>query len=55
MSILLLFVHHLYSFAWRMSTIFPSHHTAIPEWGNRESILTLTCSRPKTQVNMDSR
>ncbi|MGP5310906.1 hypothetical protein, partial [Vreelandella alkaliphila] len=39
----------------------PSHHTVIPEWGYRESILTLTltltltCSSPKSQVNMDSR
>ncbi|MGP5018333.1 hypothetical protein ACTXPD_18230 [Vreelandella alkaliphila] len=34
---------------------FPSRRTVIPEWGYRESTLTLACSSPKSQVNMDSR
>ncbi|WP_438456157.1 hypothetical protein, partial [Vreelandella venusta] len=34
-------------------TSSPSHHTVIPEWGDRES--TLACSSPEPQPNMDSR
>ena len=39
----------------RKPHVIPESPHVIPEWGNRESTLTLACSSPKSQVNMDSR